>query len=77
MKNVILFLLLIGFTAVSATSWRVNNNPAIDADFATFEAAVAAASAGDTLYMEGSNFTYGAGVLTKALLFFGRGFFLT
>jgi hypothetical protein len=77
MKNVIFLLLCFGFTAANATSWRVNNNPAIDADFATFEAAVAGASAGDTLYMEGSNFTYGAGVLTKTLVIIGPGFYLT
>ena len=77
MKKFTVLLLCFGFLAANATSWRVNNNPAINADFTTFEAAVAAASAGDTLYMEGSNFTYGAGVLTKPLVIIGPGFYLT
>jgi hypothetical protein len=77
MKKFTVLMLCFGFLAANATSWRVNNNPAIDADFATFEAAVAGASAGDTLYMEGSNFTYGAGVLTKPLVLIGPGYFLT
>jgi hypothetical protein len=77
MKKFTVFMLCFGFLAANATSWRVNNNPAIDADFSTFETAVAGASAGDTLYMEGSNFTYGNGVLTKPLVMIGPGFFLT
>ncbi len=77
MKKFTILLLCFGFFAANATSWRVNNNPAIDADFATFGAAVAAASVGDTLYIEGSTFTYGQGVLTKPLVIIGPGFFLT
>ena len=77
MKRFTILLLCFGFLAANATSWRVNNNPAIDADFTTFEAAVAGASAGDTLYMEGSNLSYGEGVLTKPLVMIGPGYFLT
>jgi len=77
MKKLVFLFLCFGFLAANATSWRVNNNPAIDADFATFEAAVAGASAGDTLYMEGSNFTYGVCTLTKPLVLIGPGFYLT
>jgi len=77
MKNVIFLLLCIGFTAANATSWRVNNNPAIDADFTTFEAAVAGASAGDTLYIEGTQFNYGDQVLDKRLVLIGPGYYLT
>lgn len=77
MKKFAILLLCFGFLTANATSWRVNNNPAIDADFSTFEAAVAAASAGDTLYMEGSNLTYGQCTLTKPLVLIGPGFFLT
>lgn len=77
MKKFTVLMLCFGFLAANATSWRVNNNPAIDADFSTFEADVAGASAGDTLYMEGSNLTYGEGVLTKPLVMIGPGFFLT
>ena len=77
MKHLIFFLFLIGFTAANATSWRVNNNPAVNADFSTFEAAVAGASAGDTLYMEGSQFVYGVCTLTKPLVIIGPGYYLT
>ncbi len=77
MKKYAILFLCFGFLTANATSWRVNNNPAIDADFSTFEAAVAGASAGDTLYMEGSNFTYGECVLTKPLVLIGPGFYLT
>ncbi len=77
MKKFTVLLLCFGFLAANATSWRVNNNPAIDADFATFEAAVAGASAGDTLYIEGTQFSYGTQVLNKRLVLIGPGFYLT
>jgi hypothetical protein len=77
MKIFTILLMSLFWLGANATSWRVNNNPAIDADFTTFEAAVAGASAGDTLYMEGSNFTYGECTLTKPLVIIGPGYYLT
>jgi hypothetical protein len=77
MKRLTILIFCFSWLALNATSWRVNNNPAINADYATFEAAVAGASAGDTLYMEGSTFTYGIGVLTKPLVLIGPGYYLT
>jgi hypothetical protein len=77
MKKFTILLLCFGFLAANATSWRVNNNPAIDADFSTFEAAVAGASAGDTLYIEGTPFSYGTQVLDKRLVLIGPGYYLT
>jgi hypothetical protein len=77
MKNFTIILLSLCWLSLNATSWRVNNNPSIDADYSTFEAAVAGASAGDTLYIEGSNLTYGDGILIKELVLIGPGYFLT
>jgi hypothetical protein len=77
MKKLVLLIFCIGWLAVNATSWRVNNNPAVNADFATFEAAVAGASAGDTLYLEGSQDSYGECTLTKPLVIIGPGYYLT
>jgi hypothetical protein len=77
MKKFMLLIFCFGWLALSATSWRVNNNPAIDADFATFQEAVAGASEGDTLYVEGSQFSYGDQYLTKRLVVIGPGYFLT
>ena len=77
MKKFTIILLCFGFLAANATSWRVNNNPAIDADYATFHEAVAGASAGDTLYIEGTQFNYGDQVLDKRLVLIGPGFYLT
>jgi len=76
MKRLTILFFCFGWLALSATSWRVNNNPAINADFATFEAAAEAATTGDTLYMEGSQFTYGECTLTKPLVLIGPGYYL-
>ncbi len=61
-----------------ATSWRLNNNPAIQADFTTFEEAHDAASPGDTIYVEGNGTEnhYGIVTITKKLIVIGPGYFL-
>ncbi len=81
MKNVILFGIVLltvswGFSA-SGAILRVNNNPGIDADFSTLQAAHDGASGGDTLHVEGSPFSYGNLALTKQLHIIGPGYFLT
>jgi hypothetical protein len=79
MKTKILFSMFLFFTFISTTIahvWRVNNNPGISADFATFLAAHAAASNYDTLYIEGSSASYGNITITKPLVIIGTGFFL-
>ena len=59
-------------------SWRVNNIPGIDADFTRLTDAVAAAAAGDTIYMESSPNNYSGTVnINKKLFIFGTGYFLT
>lgn len=77
MKKFTVILICFGFLAANATSWRVNNNPAIDADFSNIAAAIAAASAGDTLYIEGTQYNYGDVTLDKPLVLIGPGYFLT
>lgn len=77
MKKVAFLFICLGFITANATSWRVNNNPAIDADFSDITAAIAAAGEGDTLYIEGSQYNYGDVTLDKPLVLIGPGYFLT
>ena len=60
----------------NATVWRVNNRPNVDADFTTLAAAYTGASAGDTIYLEGSPFNYGGANFTKPLTVIGAGYWL-
>ncbi len=60
----------------SATVWRVNNRANADADFTTIQAAHNGATAGDTLYIEGSSASYGNLTATKQLHIIGAGDFL-
>lgn len=76
MKKFAILFLCFGFLAANATSWRVNNNPAIDADFSDLTTAIAAAAEGDTLYIEGTQFNYGDILLNKHLVLIGPGYFL-
>ena len=46
---------------------RVNNNTDFDADFTTLQAAVTAASNGDTIYVEGSATQYEGATINKPL----------
>jgi hypothetical protein len=77
MKKFTVILICFGFLTTNATSWRVNNNPAIDADFSDITTAISAASEGDTLYIEGTQYNYGDVTLNKPLVLIGPGFFLT
>lgn len=72
-------LVLLACTALSATAkiWRVNNTPGVVADFNTVAAAVAAAAAGDTIYIEGSATNYSGATVNKKLTFIGTGYFLS
>jgi hypothetical protein len=78
MKTLTVIFLSLCWLGVSATSWRVNNNPAINADFATFQEAHDAASPGDTIYVDGTGFDnhYGEVVIGKKLTIIGPGYFL-
>jgi hypothetical protein len=68
--------LLIIVLASSATIWRVNNRPNVDADFSTLIAAYNAAAPNDTLYVEGSPTNYGILGLYKPITLIGSGFWL-
>lgn len=76
MKVLAFFLVL--FTTVNAEAkiWRVNNNVGIHADFTTLQLAHNGATAGDTLYLEGSTNSYGALTATKQLYIIGPGYYL-
>lgn len=63
--------------ASQATVHRVNNTSGIDADFNNISTAISSASAGDTLYVEGSATSYGTMSLNKELTVIGPGYFLT
>lgn len=78
MKKIIYTLLVLTISAMNAQAkvWRVNNNAGVVADFNTVGAAVTAAAAGDTIYIEGSATNYGGSSLNKKLTFIGAGYFL-
>lgn len=64
-------------SSASAKIWRVNNAPGISADFTSIPDAVAAAAAGDTIYIEGSSTTYSTTVtIDKKLTLIGPGYYL-
>jgi hypothetical protein len=75
---VMILALSFAYVNVSATVWRVNATPNSDPDFTTIQAAHddAAVLAGDTLYLEGSTFSYGALSISKQLTIIGNGYFL-
>jgi hypothetical protein len=74
----VLAILVSLFMTVSAQAkiWRVNNNIGIAADFTTLQNAHNAAAAGDTIYVEGSNTSYGNLTSSKQLYIIGPGYFL-
>ncbi|HSO89285.1 MAG TPA: right-handed parallel beta-helix repeat-containing protein [Draconibacterium sp.] len=78
MKTLILLMMCLSFLGVNAKNWRLSNNPAVKADFSTFESAHEAAAAGDTIYVDGTgeNLSYGNATLTKKLILIGPGYFL-
>ncbi|MBX2925279.1 MAG: hypothetical protein KF746_23965 [Chitinophagaceae bacterium] len=79
MKKVIYTLVILAVSALHADAriWRVNNTPGINADFNTIAAAVTAAAAGDTIYIEGSTTNYSGANLNKKLVFIGTGYLLS
>lgn len=80
MKKSLLFaisacaILLTTTTITSARVWVVNSGGL--GDFTTAEAAITAATSGDTLYFVGSPVTYGNFTVTKPLTLIGPGYFL-
>ena len=79
MKKITLFLTVVAiFIALNTNAkiWTVANFHNA-ADFTTLQAAIDGASAGDTLYIEGSAVSYGNGIFNKKLVVFGNGYWLT
>ena len=79
MKKLLLLMVLSGLVCNSLKAQhlhRVNNNTDFDADFTTLEAAVAAASDNDTIYLEGSAINYDGATIDKPLTIVGPGYFL-
>ena len=70
-------LMVICAATVHATVLRVNNTPAITVPYATFQAAYNVAVSGDTIYLEGSGFTYGTLTINKNVTVIGPGYFLS
>lgn len=64
---------------IHAKTWRVNNQPGINADFSNIVNAIASSNvlAGDTLYIEGTSISYPLTNLNKRLVFIGPGYFLS
>ena len=62
--------------SASATILRVNNSVGSSAPYTDLVTAHAVATAGDTIYIEGSNTPYGSLTVTKRLVFIGPGYFL-
>jgi hypothetical protein len=81
MKKIICSFIFLAVSAafVNAKVWRVNNNngTGVVADFNNIQAAVDAAAAGDTIYIEGSAIVYSGPRVQKRLVFIGSGYFLT
>jgi len=78
MKKLTMLLFCFCFINANAAIWRLNNNPGIDADFRTFTEAHEAASAGDTIFIEGNGYSnhYGNITISKKLIIIGPGYFL-
>ena len=79
-KLLLLSIIYIGLmSALKATIITVDNNVNSPADYTDLQTAIDAATAGDTIYVAGSNTTYGAKNVTKKLNIpdFGDVFLLT
>lgn len=78
MKKLVLLSLIIALSCnflLAQKLKRVNNN-GFDPDYTTLSSAVAAASNGDTIYVEGSAIEYEGCVIAKQLTLIGPGYFL-
>lgn len=78
MKHLLFLSAMFTILALQANAkvWRVNNNTGVQADFTTISAAVTAAAAGDTIYIEGSATQYADATIAKQLTIIGTGYYL-
>ena len=77
MKTLTVIFLSLCWLGLNATSWRVNSNTQINADFVGINEAVAhyTVEDGDTLYLENGSY-FPASTITKSLTLIGPGYFL-
>ena len=78
MRNHLIKLMIftgILYLQANATIWRVDNVSLHDADFTDLQSAHDGASAGDTLYVAGTDNDNGDCILTKKLTIIGNGYF--
>lgn len=77
MKSSLLSVAALFFSSLAmAGILRVNNNPGVDADYTSAQAAHDAAFDGDTIYVEGSTISYGNLTASKKVYLIGPGYFL-
>jgi hypothetical protein len=75
MKKVLLLFAVVFSVSAFATIRTVSNNPSTIAHFNTIQAAIDAASSGDTIYVHGSPNTYtGFNIASKRLVIIGPGY---
>lgn len=76
MKHLIVYLTLLcaAVAPAFATTFTVSNNPDRPAQFDNITAAIAAANHGDTVYVHGSQYSYGDFSITKRLVMIGAGY---
>ncbi|MFY0685973.1 MAG: hypothetical protein JXQ90_02350 [Cyclobacteriaceae bacterium] len=67
----ILFILTLGYTQAAVIT--VDNASDSNADYSDLQVAIDSANAGDTIYVAGSNTSYGSAVIEKSLSLFGAG----
>ena len=76
-SSILLTGIMLGIALIAhSTILRVNNTPAITVPYATFQAAYNVAVNGDTIYLEGSGYTYGTLNISKSLVIIGPGYYL-
>ena len=73
MKKLLLLLVLASFYKVQAKVLTVSNRPGASAQYQTVPDAIAAAAAGDTIYIQGSETSYGNITIDKKLTIIGTG----
>ena len=74
--SLLIAVLTIVSNAAYAKIWRVNNNPGVNANFTTLQAAHDGAASGDTIYLESSATNYDNLTCSKKLIIIGTGYFL-
>ena len=72
-SSAFLFMMILGFNTTNATVLTVNNSPNLPGQYSQLDPAIAAANAGDTIYVQGSSANYSNATVTKSLTIIGPG----